>query len=946
MLAIFVMSGVLSSVVVFLPEEARAANFSGQLSGIREPSLGGGEEVGVWADRALIYLYRSSSTKTEESAGHALWAKVDGLNDGNIEYSNDCQTLTVNFSGNNATPSTGTLKDCKSQLASTVRLVNQKNAFIDGYSYGGSKSDETVFMPRYISGVDGCGTPSRTGKYASDGRFEKSGGGEYKLNGSNSDTVIKDYKAGSGYFGTAKQQRDSVYAVGPVKENCSLSYAGDGTDSGRTIYLVKGYTRDEVKEAIRSKIDNFQSKRGRKERLTKYFNDSATGRTALAKCQAGAEVSGSRDALINTLVDVGNNAGTNAFVDCMLRELESDSAFQQALDYQYSGNFNEDLSLGDDADCGAGGIPIITDLMCGLIKWMFNTIFDIFTGVIAWLATPPDMFKQQNSTLEQSMTNLRNVANVLFVIAFLMVVLQYLTNLNVADAYFIKKFIPRLVIAVVLVQASFWITAELNYFFHDLGSSVQSIVFFGQNPGDLQIGNGAATIALFAANPGVMGMLLLVGLIMLIVLLITLIILSIRYVLIIVLAIFAPLAFAAMAIPQLEGMTKKWFKMYVQLLMMYPIIMFFIAASSIVGGVFSGGGGILQLMGLVVQILPFIILPFTFKFAGGVMAGVTAKVLSAPKKGYGAYKKGEGLYESKTQSGRQRADKKKRLEQNKMDRATRGGASAAADAMRKAQNRDPGIRRRLAVRRAFGAGATDGDIDRLTSQREEGVRRQELDDAKARFENSQHDVSTSTVRSGPNGPIVGRDSAGDVDTDDIYKRVARGEQLEVTDATGNRRSIGGNAADAEMAMNQLSAFGRDSAVRELSNDTTINPATGRAQVDQAALKRAINSNSGALAGKAPDIIKGVKGAFEGGMSAPALAAFSAGTVDEAFKEAAVNPTAQGALNSALKALAIGPDRKPLSDMSRGTAEAIYKQLTKPGAHPVDASVLAEIQRKL
>lgn len=73
--------------------------------------------------------------------------------------------------------------------------------------------------------------------------------------------------------------------------------------------------------------------------------------------------------------------------------------------------------------------------------------------------------------------------------------------------------------------------------------------------------------------------------------------------------------------------------MYIQLLMMYPIIMFFIAASSVVGGVFMGGGLLMSIMGLIVQILPFIILPFTFKFAGGMMSNISGRLQGLAQKG-------------------------------------------------------------------------------------------------------------------------------------------------------------------------------------------------------------------------------------------------------------------------------------------------------------------------
>lgn len=710
------------SIIAINPATVSAANFSGELSGIREPAVTTSEEVGIWADRALIYLYHSSNSTPGEVTGvkHALWAEVTGLNDGNIKYSNGCQELTVNFSGYNDTPASGTLTDCDGKLASTVRLVNQKNAFLDGYSYSTS-NEELIFMPRYISGVENCGGVPVSGKYSSDGTFKKDGS-EYKLN-SDSRTVINNYQDGSPNA-TAKQKRTSEYKVAGVGQSCTLSYAGDGQDGGRTIYLLKGYNREEVKSAITDKIDEYQSKRGRKERLTDYFAASTAGQTALRDCQTGAQISGSQADMINLLVEVGDNAGSNPFVDCMLRELADDSEFRQALDYSYSGNFEENLNLGEENSCNGGGIPIISDLVCSITRWLFDIIFDAFTGIIGWLAQPPDMFEQQNSTLEASMRNLRNIANIIFIIAFLALIFQYLTNVNVADAYFIKKFVPRLVIAVVLVQASFWITAELNYFFYDLGRSVQSIVFFGQQPGGLQISNGVATLALFA-GPALLGMAMIIGLIMLIVLVITVVVLAIRYVLIIVLAIFAPLAFAAFAIPQLEGMTKKWLKMYIQLLMMYPIIMFFIAASSIVGGVFNGGGFVMQMMALIVQILPFIILPFTFKFAGGIMGNISGKLVNKAS-GFAKGKSKEAYGNS--QFGMRRAKEKEMKKGIKSDRAGNAASERMLEKMRGVGTGKDALSRYKRAR-MYGVGVESGEMDKYRGVFEEKEKKRKQEEA-------------------------------------------------------------------------------------------------------------------------------------------------------------------------------------------------------------------------
>ncbi len=387
-----------------------------------------------------------------------------------------------------------------------------------------------------------------------------------------------------------------------------------------------------MENAAKAKIDSFNSERGKIKLLENYFNESEAGRAAIETCKRDTSTTGNRSQIINLLVN--SPAGSNPFVECMLTLLGDDPDFMNALEYEYQGEFESNVIAPNDEDCADSAIPLLSDVSCWLVKWLFDALHSGFGAVIEHLATPPDMFEQQNSTLEQSIDNLKTVANLIFVLAFLFVVFQYMTNINVVDAYFVKKFVPRLVIAVVLVQASFFIVSELNYFFFDLGSSIQTIVFRDTNESNLVVQNGAGTIAtVIILGPAVIALFAVIGIILLLVLLITIIVLTIRYILIIVLAILAPVAFAALAIPQLEGMTKKWFNMYIKLLLMYPIIMFFLAASAVVGGALSGGGVLLQIIAIIAAFVPFFILPFTFKFAGGVMGTVAAKINGLAKKG-------------------------------------------------------------------------------------------------------------------------------------------------------------------------------------------------------------------------------------------------------------------------------------------------------------------------
>lgn len=637
-------------------QKAYAANsYASKLAGIDDPGLETENEFGIWVDRSKIYLYFSSEP-LEENRRHSFAAPVDGLNDQAYTYTNDCNSLLANPSN----PGIGKLATCAGGAPKDVVLYNQDNSRIDGYSYSDDRGD-VVEMPRYAKKIEGCGLTDlgtdlsvTYGGNANEnpGVFIKDGS-EFKLEGSDS-TVVYDYNSrGGNPVATARQKKTSDCdgilrrapgSLGPLGiaatggSDATLSYAG-GQAGGRGINLLKGYSQETVQDAVSDKITDYNSKRERLRLLTEYFNanpDSVTD--GLFKCADGTGRPRDQAALTRYLVnnyDPAQGTGFDPFVDCVIRELGDDADFSSRLDYEYTGDFEDNLIADTEGNC-EGGIPIVGELACLMLQAVYDALFAGFEAVIEYFSSPPDMFEEQNSTLEKSINNLKNIANIIFVFAFLFVVFQYMTNINVVDAYFVKKFIPRLVIAVVLVQASFFIVSELNYIFFDLGKSIQTIVFQGTSPSELAVTNGAATLALayaFVLGPAMVGILLFIGIILLLVLLVTIIVLSIRYILLIVLAILAPLAFAALAIPQLEGMAKKWFTMYIKLLMMYPIIMFFLAASAVVAGAISGGGVLMQILSLMAAFIPFIILPFTFKFAGGIMGTVAAKMGNLAKKG-------------------------------------------------------------------------------------------------------------------------------------------------------------------------------------------------------------------------------------------------------------------------------------------------------------------------
>lgn len=181
---------------------------------------------------------------------------------------------------------------------------------------------------------------------------------------------------------------------------------------------------------------------------------------------------------------------------------------------------------------------------------------------------------------------MRNFANIAFVIVFVIIIFSQVTNVGISN-YGIKKMLPRLVVAAILVNASFWVCAvfvdlsnilgaSLNGLFHGVADSIQlkDKSFSGAGNGwevitgkviagtavaitALWIGLSALVPALLAALVVIVGVFLA---------------LVARQALIILLVVVSPLAFVAYLLPNTESLFKKWRELLQTLLLMYPVI--------------------------------------------------------------------------------------------------------------------------------------------------------------------------------------------------------------------------------------------------------------------------------------------------------------------------------------------------------------------------------------
>lgn len=226
------------------------------------------------------------------------------------------------------------------------------------------------------------------------------------------------------------------------------------------------------------------------------------------------------------------------------------------------------------------------------------------------------------------------------------------------DAYTIKKVMPRLVIAMILIQLSWPILTTAITAVNQISWGIESLVYlpFGGSdavninallgktePGGRAkngatksddgidntafmtlIGGGLVWMVGFSAV-GLLGLLIAV----LMAIVVAFVTLAVRQVVIILLVLVAPLALVAWILPNTEKLWKMWWDMFIKALMMYPLILLLIAGGKI--GAFvviqSGLSDVVKIvMAIVLYFIPFFLLGKTMAMAGGAIGAVSGAI--------------------------------------------------------------------------------------------------------------------------------------------------------------------------------------------------------------------------------------------------------------------------------------------------------------------------------
>ncbi|MCX6729079.1 MAG: tail fiber domain-containing protein [Candidatus Saccharibacteria bacterium] len=455
-------------------------------------------------------------------------------------------------------------------------------------------------------------------------------------------------------------------------------------NAGGNGYALKTNTSDE--ERAKSIKDYFKKKFGLSldsnlPEASQYFNLKAT---FLKKCNAGVSTgaAGRSVKIVDTKgvltdvkyelrsLDISHRVGFGMDKDGGNdNKMECGTIVDQMNAYALAAANEQKKAIDAGANEGTSGLgasgagaDATEDDSCegqsGVTGWFGCPIINIIGSTTTWIddqvqnlmVLQPDQYKE-NPGLKAAWTGFRNIALTLLVAAMMIIVISTALGLSFLDAYTVKKAFPKLIASIIFILLSWWLCILLIDVTTSIGQGLLGIMqapfgdigtenistLFTVNGSDGALQGGAlfvGTVSIFATTGalGIVGTWLGGALLVLLMAFVTLIA---RQMFIIVLILFAPLAILAWIFPGSAKAWQFWWSNFTKLLLMYPMVMALIGAGRIFA--FTAADSFTGLYGTIIKltayVIPYALIPFTFKAAGGVFGAVASKIQDTGRPG-------------------------------------------------------------------------------------------------------------------------------------------------------------------------------------------------------------------------------------------------------------------------------------------------------------------------
>ena len=397
------------------------------------------------------------------------------------------------------------------------------------------------------------------------------------------------------------------------------------------------------------------------------------------------------------------------------------------LDHEKS---DSDSSSGDSDPCYDAGVEGMSWVLCPTINNTAHAMDTFEKALRTMLSIESNKLFGSNTESYKIWETFRNIANVVLIIIFLVIIFSQLTGYGI-DNYGIKKMLPKLIVMAVLINLSYILCELAVDLSNILGVGLDNL--FRGLAGDyadqtstydivftlLASVAGAAGAAVYIYDTVTTGggtalvvalVFALLGAIVIAFLFLAMV--GLRMIIVVVFTVISPVAFALYILPNTQSLFKKWWKVFEAALVVYPICGALYGAHYVVKAILLSQQNENFFMGVAAVIgpyLPFVALPSLLKGAlaglGSVSGAITA-VGSGLKKGA-----------KKTESAVKGSQAYKNAQQNAQEQRAQNTYSKLKDKLAKGEDLTASQRRRY-----LRAGA----ITQKTQKDAEGVYRDYL----------------------------------------------------------------------------------------------------------------------------------------------------------------------------------------------------------------------------
>lgn len=272
---------------------------------------------------------------------------------------------------------------------------------------------------------------------------------------------------------------------------------------------------------------------------------------------------------------------------------------------------------------------------------LFATMTDILYGIISKILEGQTEITKSDP-VRTHWGNFLNIANIILIIAFLVVIYSTATSTGGLSNYDVKKLLPRIIIFAIAINLSFYICMALVDLSTILGKGAFGLLMGGSAGAPPQLINSAKKTAGDIAIAGVAlvavaaVLVILVGAPIIMALLAIVFALVVRGIALMILVIVSPIAIALYLFNN-QGLSKgfsMWRDNYIKLLLVYPLFMLVWGGTRVVSGLVSKGDqdGINALFVLLVEaiclITPALSIMPLFKMSGDIMGKATIMAAS------------------------------------------------------------------------------------------------------------------------------------------------------------------------------------------------------------------------------------------------------------------------------------------------------------------------------